>query len=75
MGDLAVHVASAEDTVISKLEWAATGESERQFRDAMGVIAIQGQANDRSYVAMWVGELGLEALWSRALSAAEGDER
>ena len=75
MGDLEVHVASPEDTVISKLEWTAMGESERQFRDAVGVIAVQGQAIDRSYIETWVQELGLEELWRRALSAADGDER
>ena len=51
------------------------GESERQFRDAVGVIAVQGQAIDRSYIETWVQELGLEELWRRALSAADGDER
>ena len=68
-------MASPEDTVISKLEWTAMGESERQFRDAVGVIAVQGQAIDRSYIETWVQELGLEELWRRALSAADGDER
>ena len=30
------RVASAEDTVLSKLEWAKAGESERQLRDVVG---------------------------------------
>lgn len=66
-----VHVATAEDTVIAKLEWARAGESERQLRDVIGILAASGERLDRDYIARWVAELGLQALWVRAKSEVE----
>jgi hypothetical protein len=61
-----VYVATAEDTVISKLSWArASGGSERQLRDVAGVVAATGASLDRDYVERWVAELGLGDLWLR----------
>ncbi len=57
-------VATAEDLVIAKLEWAAASDSERQLRDAAGIIAITTDL-DVSYVERWADELGVSALWDR----------
>jgi hypothetical protein len=57
-------VASVEDTIIAKLEWAATTESERQLRDVEGMLAIGGDLLDRGYVERWVHALGLEPVWA-----------
>jgi hypothetical protein len=65
-----LDVASPEDIVIAKLEWARLGASSRQIEDAAGVIRLQGDALDRSYVAHWVGVLGLKEQWEDALSKA-----
>jgi len=67
-----VFVASAEDTVISKLEWAQLGGgSELQLRDAAGILTLQGRAKlDVAYIEHWVRELGLEESWGRVLAAS-----
>lgn len=65
-----VYLATPEDVVIAKLEWAKIGESERQIEDVAGVIATQGLNLDRSYVERWVRELGLEQQWQHALQRA-----
>jgi len=65
-----VHLVSAEDILIAKLEWHQLGESERQIEDAAGVIQRQGAALDRAYVERWVRELGLETEWAKALALA-----
>lgn len=65
-----VYVASPEDVLIAKLEWAKIGESERQIDDAAGVIATQGLDLDRAYVERWVQELNLGEQWNRALKRA-----
>jgi len=65
-----VYIATPEDVVIAKLEWAKIGESERQIEDAAGIIATQGPALDRSYVERWVRELGLDSQWQHALRRA-----
>lgn len=57
-------IASLEDTVVAKLEWAATTESERQLRDVAGMLAVNGEAIDLAYVERWVAVLGLDDAWS-----------
>jgi hypothetical protein len=67
---LRVYVATAEDILIAKLEWAKLGESERQIEDAAGIIRRQGNELDRAYVEQWVSALGLTAQWEKALARA-----
>jgi len=56
-------VATAEDVVIAKLEWARAGDSERQLRDCAAILDTQGDALDRHYIERWVRALGLEEGW------------
>lgn len=58
-----VYVASPEDVLIAKLQWAKLSESDRQLEDAAGIISTQGSKLDRSYIERWVGELHLEEYW------------
>lgn len=60
-----VFVASPEDTLLSKLEWAKEGGSDLQLRDAAGILELRSDGLDRPYIEHWVGELGLTELWSR----------
>jgi hypothetical protein len=61
-----VPVASPEDTLIAKLEWAKQGGgSELQLRDATGILAVRGEALDLAYIDHWVRGLALEELWER----------
>lgn len=57
-----VFVAAPEDVVLAKLEWAAAGGSDRQVRDAIGVVAVSGPGLDRGYLRRWAGELGVDGL-------------
>lgn len=59
-------IATAEDTIIAKLEWAVAGESERQFRDVARILSVSGDSLDRAYLARWLSELGLEDAFDRA---------
>ena len=58
-----VFVASAEDTILSKLEWAKLGESERQLRDVHGILEVKGESLDRAYIERWLDDLGVRELW------------
>jgi len=58
------YVASAEDTIIAKLEWARSGDSERQLRDVAGILELSGDRLDLAYIERWTSELGLADLWS-----------
>jgi hypothetical protein len=59
-----VALATAEDTIISKLEWAKQGGgSERQMEDARGIVDVKGADLDRSYIERWARALGVLDLW------------
>jgi hypothetical protein len=63
-----VAIVTAEDSILSKLEWARrSGESERQLRDAAGVVELNGSL-DVDYIERWAMELGVLDLW-KALKA------
>ncbi|MEX1185909.1 MAG: hypothetical protein WEA80_04910 [Gemmatimonadaceae bacterium] len=63
---LRVYLATAEDVLIAKLEWARAGGSERQIEDAAGIIESQGGGLDTAYVERWVRELRLDDEWRKA---------
>jgi len=65
-----VFVLTSEDAILSKLEWSKSGESERQFRDALGVAAVQWENLDRDYLRKWARELNVEELLDRLLDKA-----
>lgn len=56
-----VYFCSPEDIILSKLEWYKSGGeiSERQWFDVLGVIKVQGDNLDKSYLKMWAKELGV----------------
>lgn len=66
-----VTVASPEDIILSKLEWAKAGHSELQFRDALGVASIQFRDLDKSYLNKWAEQLGIDQLLRVLLEQAE----
>ncbi|MDZ7303228.1 MAG: hypothetical protein ONB44_13955 [candidate division KSB1 bacterium] len=59
--------ATAEDTILAKLEWSKIGESERQFNDAVNIAKVQGENLDRDYLRRWAGDLQVEDLLNRLL--------
>jgi hypothetical protein len=71
--DRQFFVASAEDTVLAKLEWFRLGgeTSERQWWDIVGVLKVGGDA-DRAYLRRWSAALGVSDLLERALADARG---
>jgi hypothetical protein len=69
---LELFFASAEDTVLAKLDWyrKGGGVSDRQWRDVMGVLKVQAGALDLNYLARWARDLGVADLLLRALDEA-----
>jgi hypothetical protein len=65
-----VYIASAEDVILSKLEWAKMAGSERQIADVTGILRTQGTDVDVDYVKRWVAALGLQNEWERASAPA-----
>jgi hypothetical protein len=69
---LELYFASAEDTVLAKLDWYRKGGgiSDRQWRDLLGVLKVQAGALDQAYLKHWASELGVSVLLRRALDEA-----
>jgi hypothetical protein len=66
-----IYIASAEDIILSKLEWNKITPSERQLRDAQGVAVVQWPTLDREYMRKWAPQLGVTAELEEVLRIAE----
>ena len=64
---LNVPVASAEDIIVSKLEWYRLGEetSERQWEDVSRVLRLLGDAVDGKYLSSAADQVGVLDLWEK----------
>jgi hypothetical protein len=71
-GTRPVRVASAEDAILTKLEWFEMGgrSSGRQWNDILGIVKRQGAALDLDYLAQWADALGVRDQLERALVEA-----
>ena len=68
---VSLFVASAEDVVIAKLEWAKLAESLRQIEDAAGILRIRRGSLDLAYLEKWIPQLALTKEWNDARRMAE----
>ncbi len=68
----AAYFASAEDTVLAKLEWYRMGGevSDRQWNDILGILKAQAATLDIAYLRRWASSLGVADLLGRALKDA-----
>lgn len=62
-------IASAEDILLAKLEWFRLGGevSEQQWRDALGILKVQGEMLDHKYLRHWASKLGISDLMEKLL--------
>ena len=54
-----LYFISPEDIILNKLRWRWRSQSEKQWRDVMGVLKVQGERLDFEYLWEWAGKLGL----------------
>lgn len=56
-----VKFSSAEDIILNKLHWFRLGgeQSERQWRDILGVLNVQKESLDLKYMKKWAQEIGV----------------
>ena len=64
-----LYLASPEDVVLQKLLWfeLGAGVSERQWKDALGVVKVQASSLDLGYLRRWATRCGIADLLGRLL--------
>ena len=69
-----IHVHPPEDILLQKLRWFKLGGevSDRQWRDVLGIIRVQGERLDRHYLERNAPVLDVGDLLRRALTDADG---
>jgi hypothetical protein len=70
-GSVQCFVASAEDSILAKLQWYHDGgeTSERQWADIMGMLVVNRNL-DFDYLNHWAHQLGVAGLLDRAIKLA-----
>lgn len=69
-----VWVGAPDDQVLRKLRWFRVGGevSDRQWRDVISILRVQGDRIDRAVLVGVAGELGLLDLVTRAIAEVDG---
>ncbi len=67
-----IFFATPEDIILHKLTWYKAGEgvSDRQWNDVQGVLKVQGDQLDMSYLNHWAKELSVSVLLEKAIDEA-----
>jgi len=71
--DKTAYFASPEDIILSKLELAARGSSQRQVEDASHVARLQAKSLDVAYLRHWASELGVAVSLEKVLKSVPPD--
>ncbi len=68
--DQMAYISSAEDNILSKLEWYRLGHevSDRQWHDILGVLKAQAGRLDLAYLRQWAAVLNVADLLEKVLN-------
>ncbi len=59
-----------EDLILAKLLWGQRSQSEKQWRDVLGVLKVQHDSLEFDYLRQWGTTLGIRELLETAIAAA-----
>lgn len=77
---VALFVVTAEDTILTKLEWAQASESGRQLLDVVAILRARVGDLDDAYLDRWASDLGVasvmqESKFATGAVARRGSDR
>ncbi|MFZ3074017.1 MAG: hypothetical protein WA093_02715 [Minisyncoccales bacterium] len=58
-----VYFISAEDLILSKLQWYKLSPSEKHMDDIKSILKISGDILDKKYLQFWINKLDLERIF------------
>ncbi|MGB3616404.1 MAG: hypothetical protein WBA10_21610 [Elainellaceae cyanobacterium] len=61
-----IYLASPEDLVVNKLRWGKGSQSQKQWRDVLGILKAQQENLDYDYMHRWAAELEVSAMLEQA---------
>jgi hypothetical protein len=65
-----LYFASPEDIILSKLSWGTSSQSEKQWRDVLGILKVQGQNLDFDYLKEYSEPIGVSEALTQAMTEA-----
>jgi hypothetical protein len=68
--DNSIWICSVEDIILQKLVWGQGSQSEKQWRDVLGVLKVQCNRLDYGYLAQWSDRLGILDALNQAITQA-----
>lgn len=68
---LTLWMATVEDVLIAKLEWAAKLHSQRQIDDCAQLLRVRGSELDRACLSRWTATLGVDSQWQAAVRTSQ----
>jgi len=71
---ISVYVASAEDTILSKLLWNQISPSERQRADVGAILRVKYSVLDWDYIKIWAFKLGVDDVLSKLIEENQCQE-
>ncbi len=69
-GEDSGYLITPEDLILSKLRWRQRSQSEKQWRDILGILKVQTSRLDLDYLHQWANQLQLRPQLDNALGAA-----
>lgn len=65
-----IWIASPEDTILQKLLWGSKSNSQKQWRDVLGILKLQSTNLDYDYLMEWARRLELVDFLTQAMTEA-----
>ncbi|MGD2181344.1 hypothetical protein [Lusitaniella coriacea] len=65
-----LYFASPEDVILNKLRWGQASQSEKQWRDVLGILKVQTTQLDLDYLNHWANRLELTPILLQAFNEA-----